>query len=80
MLKKLLDSSSKILAFIVYIGGVMVTFKLLGGDLNANSAIKVYTISTVVSGLLVGNKTILQAVERWIDKNCGGKKDESGQN
>ena len=80
MLSQLLNSSSKILAFVVYIGGVVISFKLLGGDLNADSALKVYAISTVVSGLLIGNKTILQAVERWIDKNCGGEKNGTGQN
>ena len=61
-------SSSKILAFVVYVGGLLLTLKLLGGSTDVESAIKVYTISLVVSGLLVGNKTISQLLERLIDK------------
>ena len=72
-MKDFAKSSSKILAFVTYVGGLVLTLKLLGGNVDVEAAIKVYTISIVVSGLLVGNKTISQLLERLIDKKFGGQ-------
>lgn len=65
-------SYSKVLAFLIAFGGFTICMKMLGGSVDVIQATKVWGITILVSGLLIGNKTIAQSLEKFIDKKFSG--------
>ena len=66
---ELLKSSSKILAFLIFFLGAGLCMKVVGEDVS--QAIQIFVYTMVGSGLLVGNKTLVQALEKLIENKIG---------